>query len=432
MPGTTKRRVVVDNTALARSIGERIRAARLRAGLTQQQLAEGRYTKAYVSALEKGLAKPSMAALTFFSERLGLPPSHFLVDRADVWSRLEADLHLASGEWVKAIDAYDGLLGATVDKRRRAEILRGLSEAYCRLDRGKEALAPAAESAELFAVLGQEVEAALASYWLASAHYLQGNGAEARAILLQLLDRVRAGLEVLPDFKTRLLLSLANTESRDGEHEKALTYLEEARGIAATMDDRRRATFLFTLAFSYRKTGDLEAALRSGAESLALFRAAEADLEVAMLANEVAMEYMMIGNSTRAEELAEEADLLSRRFNDGWLLGAVLDTRAQIALARGDTEAALRLSDEALDVAKRESNKKAELDALRTRARTLGTIGKTDEALAAYEDAAVLARDGGTKAQLREVLSDWASELANAGQHAKAYELTREALSARS
>ena len=64
MPETTRRRATVDDTPLARSIGARIRQARLRAGLTQQQLAGERYTKSYVSALENGSSKPSMAGLT--------------------------------------------------------------------------------------------------------------------------------------------------------------------------------------------------------------------------------------------------------------------------------------------------------------------------------------------------------------------------------
>jgi transcriptional regulator with XRE-family HTH domain len=428
MPGTTKRRVVVDNTALAQSIGERIRTARHRAGLTQQQLAEGRYTKAYVSALEKGLAKPSMAALTFFADRLGLPPSHFLVDRTDVWTRIEADLHLASGDWVKAVDAYEGLLGGTTDRRRRAEILRGLSEALVRLDRGRDALPRAAESAELFSRLGQEVDAALASFWLASAHYVEENRVEARAIYMQLLDRVRAGLNVLPDFKLRLLGNLGNLEARDGEHQQALTYLEEARGLAADMDDRRRATFLGGLAVSYRKAGDLEAALKTGGESLALFRAAEAELEIAMLANEVAMAHLTNGNPRRAQELAEEAESLARRINDGKLLANVLDTRAQVALARGDASKALALAGEALALATREGSHKAKFDAHRTRARTLASTGATAESLAAFEEAAGVARNEGSRAQLREILSDWAAELAKAGQHERAYELTREAL----
>jgi tetratricopeptide (TPR) repeat protein len=432
MPGTTKRRVVVDNTALAQSIGERIRAARLRSHLTQQQLAEGRYTKAYVSALEKGLAKPSMAALTFFSERLGLPPSHFLVDRADVWTRLEADLFLASGDWQKAIDAYEGLRAGTSDRRRRAEILRGLSEAFVRLDRGREALAPAAEAVDLFEALGQEADAALATFWLASAHFMEENRVEARALFQQLLDRVRAGLEVLPDFKVRLLGNLANIEARDGEHQQALTYLEEARGLAENLDDRRRATLLSALAMSYRKAGDLEAALRTGIKSLALFRAAQAELEVGMLANEVAMAYLTNGNPERAQELAEEADSVARRLKDERLLAYVLDTRAQVALGRGSLDEALDFAAQALAIAEKGNHPKPRFDALRTRARTLAAKGATKEALAAYEKAADVARDTGSRAQQREILGDWAAELAKAGQHERAYELTREALAPRS
>ena len=68
----TRRVIVVDNSHVARRVGERIRQARTRIGLTQAQLAKGRYTAAYISALERGLAKPSMAALTFLSERLGV------------------------------------------------------------------------------------------------------------------------------------------------------------------------------------------------------------------------------------------------------------------------------------------------------------------------------------------------------------------------
>src|SRR5919109_3796137 len=102
--------------ALARQIGARIREARHRAGLTQQQLAGDRYTKAYVSALETGIARPSMVALSYLSERLGLPPSHFLDEQHPAWSRLEVDMHLAAGEWQAAADGYRSLLEDQLDE----------------------------------------------------------------------------------------------------------------------------------------------------------------------------------------------------------------------------------------------------------------------------------------------------------------------------
>ncbi len=147
--------------------------------MTQQQLAEGRYTKAYISALEKGHAKPSMAALNFISERLGLPPSRFLVDSATAWNRISADLLLAQGKWHEAVAAYRELLERTVDRGAHAELLRGLAEGLCRLEQGDAAVGPAAEAAEQFTALGRSGDAALATYWLADAHFLVDNRAEA-------------------------------------------------------------------------------------------------------------------------------------------------------------------------------------------------------------------------------------------------------------
>src|SRR5215510_1133075 len=110
-----RRRVVVDQRELAKAIGGRIRAARLAAGLTQQELAGDRYTKAYISALELGHAKPSMAALDYLAPRLGTTSDRLLADEAGRWSRLDADLHLAAGRLPEAAEAYRDLADRATD-----------------------------------------------------------------------------------------------------------------------------------------------------------------------------------------------------------------------------------------------------------------------------------------------------------------------------
>jgi transcriptional regulator with XRE-family HTH domain len=109
-PIRTRKVIVVDNSHVARRVGERIKQARTRAGLTQAQVAQGRYTAAYISALERGLAKPSMAALTFLSERLGVSVPDLVAEERPAAGRLEADLLLASGAYTDALDRYDALL----------------------------------------------------------------------------------------------------------------------------------------------------------------------------------------------------------------------------------------------------------------------------------------------------------------------------------
>lgn len=67
-------------TALAIRVGCRVRLARLDAGMTQQQVAGSRYTKAYVSAIENALVVPSLAALEFIAAQLGTSASSLLAD----------------------------------------------------------------------------------------------------------------------------------------------------------------------------------------------------------------------------------------------------------------------------------------------------------------------------------------------------------------
>jgi tetratricopeptide (TPR) repeat protein len=423
-----RRRIVVDDSALALQIGERLKAARKQAGLTQQQLAEGRYTKAYVSALEKGLAKPSMAALNFFSGRLGLPASHFLSEAAPAWTRLEADILLASGRFLEAADAFESLVAATPPGIMRAELLRSAAEALCRLDRGSEAIASATEAAETYERLQRWRDWALASYWQSYAILQAGNPAEARSVLSAVLDRVRNGLVVEPDFKVRLLAAFAAIAIAEADHRGALAYLEEARAIGVDLDGRRRGTILYNLATTYRELGDHEAAIRMGTESLALMRAADAQMEAGLLENDLALAYLVVGNITRADELATAADDRLRRAGDDRLRAHVAETRAQIALAAGDPARAMALLDECRSLADATGNRKALTSMLLTRGKTLATLGRLVEATASYAQASDLVREVGPRARLPQVLGEWAEVLARLGRHEEAYGLTREAL----
>ncbi|HEU4862429.1 MAG TPA: tetratricopeptide repeat protein [Candidatus Limnocylindria bacterium] len=429
MPRTrTSARATEKDRDLARRIGQRIREARLRAGLTQQQLAGERYTKAYVSALETGIARPSMVALSYLSERLGFPASHFIDEAHPAWTRLEVDMRLAAGDWQAAADGYRSLLADAGDEATRADLLRGLAEASARLDQGKDAIAAASEAARIYAAAGRETDAALARYWLAYGLYQSDSEIDARSVLLALLDQVRSGLRVEPDFEMRLLTSLAAVESRAGQPTRALTYLEEARGLAADLDDRRRAAFLFNLAISYREIGDFEAAIRAGTQGMALYRAAGAIFESARIENDLALAYLATGQIERAHELAGDARRQIEDTGDERWMASVVDTEAQVALARGNVDEALGLAAKARDYAQRSGNEFAGLMAMLTEARALRRAGRPVEAEARFGEAAALARSSKAPNRLREVLREWADLRAESGDHRGAYELTSEAL----
>ncbi|MFL5680519.1 MAG: helix-turn-helix domain-containing protein [Chloroflexota bacterium] len=422
----TRRRVVVDDRPLAAAIGARLRQARLAAGLTQQQLAGDRYTKAYISALENGIAKPSMAALNYLAPRLGKTASEVLADPTQAWTRLEADLALAAGHWDQALDAYTSLLESTTERASRAELLVAVAESLCRLDRPGEAIRPAAEAVSTYIEMGRAPDRARAEYWLASAHLQQDNPDEARALLRGILDRVRDGLDLGADFATRLLIGLASLESYQGNSTTALAYLEEARDHAAELDTRRRGAFLAAMATAYRSNGDLEAAIRTGLQALALLHAAESSLEVGLVENHLAQTYAALGNVKRARETIGRARAAAA--SDDRLVSNLADTEAGIELTAGNPERALELADEAISLAERTEHQKALLDGLATRARALSALGRNEDAAAAFEKAAALAEKTGPASRRRQILSAWADAMAALGRHDEAYALARRAL----
>lgn len=78
------------------SLGEKIKKARLEAGLSQRQLCGEEVTRNMLSQIENGAARPSMTTLSYFAARLGKPVSYFLEEDAvispnqDVMARARA------------------------------------------------------------------------------------------------------------------------------------------------------------------------------------------------------------------------------------------------------------------------------------------------------------------------------------------------------
>jgi transcriptional regulator with XRE-family HTH domain len=421
-----RRSLAAEDRDLARQIGTKLRTARHAAGLTQQQVAAGRYTKAYVSALENGLIKPSMAALRFLAVRLGTTPSELLAESDTRWARLDAELRLAAGDWQAAADRFTALLD-TAQGAERGRVLLGLAESVYRLGRGAETIAMASEASEMLTKGGLLSEGRQARYWLAAGHHQADNSAEARRLLEQLLAEDNNATPLGPDLRVRILIAEAGVLTHAGEPKRALLYLEEARGIGADLDDRRRGALLYSLALGYRESGDMEAAVRNGLQSLALFQSAEAVVETASIENELALIFVGLGNLAEARRHAGAARRQFEQISHEFWLSHVADTEGQIALAAGDAAAAGERASEAVDFARKSGNQKAEISGLLTQARAHRLRGDAAQAATVLAAAADLARSGPAP-RLREILSEWSELMAESGDVTRAYELSREAL----
>lgn len=428
MPTTQVRSLARLDKGIAEDFGRRLLAARRAAGLTQSQLAGDRYTKAYISALEHGHAKPSMAALNFLASQLGTSATRLLESDEPLWTRMEADLRLASGDWQGAVDGYTEMLERETRPTVCAELQCGLAEALCRLERPVEALPLATEAAAAFEAAGRRADAAFARYWQAYSLYQRENDEEARSILRQLLEQVRAGLLLGPDFGIRVLIALAVVDTRAGDPDRALTYLDEARTLVSEMDDSRRGAYFHSLAESYRASGDHEAAIGAANRALASFRAVDADREIARMENELALVHLATGSLERARAHATLANDGLARLGDERTRAHVVESQAQIELAAGDLEKAAALASDAMAVAERTGNRNAAISAGLTLARTRRRMGQLADAIALLDATAATARQYDRPSQLRDVLTEWADVLAESGDLAGAYERSREAL----
>lgn len=91
------------------TLGEKIKQARLEAGLSQRQLCGEEVTRNMLSQIENGAAKPSMATLSYFAARLGKTVSYFLEENAvlspnqDVMTRARAAVLGGNGQEAAAI-----------------------------------------------------------------------------------------------------------------------------------------------------------------------------------------------------------------------------------------------------------------------------------------------------------------------------------------
>ena len=109
-------------------LGEKIRRARLDAGLSQRQLCGEEITRNMLSLIENGSAKPSMKTLSFLAGQLGRPISYFLDEKAgeneeiaeSARALIQAEKAAAAGKDIYASQLLEKI---TWDKLQREKLL---------------------------------------------------------------------------------------------------------------------------------------------------------------------------------------------------------------------------------------------------------------------------------------------------------------------
>src|SRR6476619_6787816 len=92
--------------AVGARLGERVRALRVSAGLTQSQLAGERFSKEYISQIERGKTRPTDSTVSWLAERLGVDPA-FISSGVSAGDRAKLEAELERAEALSASHRYD-------------------------------------------------------------------------------------------------------------------------------------------------------------------------------------------------------------------------------------------------------------------------------------------------------------------------------------
>jgi len=87
-------------------LGERVRSLRVAAGMTQTQLAGTRFSKEYISQIERGKTRPTPATITWLADQLGVDRT-FLASGVSTEERARVEAHLERAEALLAAHGYE-------------------------------------------------------------------------------------------------------------------------------------------------------------------------------------------------------------------------------------------------------------------------------------------------------------------------------------
>ena len=412
-------------------VGARIRSLRTAKGLTQAQLAEPMYTKAYISMLESGRTRASMKALEHIAGVLGVSPADLLggapAAATPQYALLESRRIFEQGNAREALPLLEALEEGLTPNDQLVR-LRYLAGAYNAVGQPKQAF-PVIERAQRMAELLGDAEETVRLKSVLSAIYRSTYAYdEAAKLLRECIEACEDGTINDPPFHFRRVNDLAILLTHQRQPKAALPLYEKAIELSEQFGDRASMATLYAgLAKAYHEQGDVEVAIRYTQRSLQLYEELGLLDQIACTLNEAALLYAEYGNRERAREcLARAAALAEETKRDG-TLASIRVSEAEV-MAKGDAEAGLEHAQQALKFARKVDQPDAQV-----RAHLL--IGelrmRTSPATArrSFNEAAQLAEER-VPHLLRTIFERWSHAAEAAGDGDEALRLARRALEA--
>jgi tetratricopeptide (TPR) repeat protein len=299
-------------TSSGSRLGERLRQLRVAAGMTQTDLAGDRFSKEYVSQIERGKTRPTRETVEWLAQKLGVDPNY-----------LER--------------------GVSADERRRVEMLLARAEALSGSHQYENAIEEFESSKT--AVLATGVTELEVRHLSGEAWARMEHGAVKPAI--ELLSRARMLAEA-PEFsdvdRAEVLFRLGVCRYQLSSIASAIGLLNEALTLAEGSQlpcDILRADILGWRSRCYRRQRDFEAAREDVERALELAQALDDPRKTADVYFQASLVSERMGHWVLARNYAERAKAYYEQLNDERNVGRLLNNLGGLNFQLGKPEQAV-------------------------------------------------------------------------------------------
>jgi tetratricopeptide (TPR) repeat protein len=369
--------------------------------LTQTKLGLGRFSKEYVSQIERGRVRPNEAALEWLAERLEVSrrfletgvssPEHERT--ASVISQAEAAI--AAREFDQAIANLDGLGETSVALEPDLELRAVLAGATARFELGRieEALSVLIRARDLVDDDSfTDVDRANVLFHIGQCRYRLSSVPTAVALFTEALELMRHSDAIDDRLRCRILRWRSRCYRRQGDWEAARGDVEAALELSERLGDGEAlAHGYFQASIIAERRGHWVLARSYAERAKALYEEQEDRLNVGRLLNNLGGLTFLLGDQDRAAELLKEAFAVALEVGSKPDAAQAVSSLAQVnlrtghvALAEEQARQALSLLDGRVDFLDEQGNAQLVLG------RALLEQGKLEEsehALAAAEAA---------------------------------------------
>jgi tetratricopeptide (TPR) repeat protein len=332
--------------ALAISMGERLRQLRVSAGLTQSEVAGDRFSKEYVSQIERGKTRPTAETIEWLAARLGVDAG-FLANGVSADARGRVETILARAEALTEAHEVDEAL-AVYDDVRTAVAATGLPELEARLLLGEgrtllrageprkalDALAPARELSEGPAF--SDVERAEILYHVGVARYMLSSISTAVGLLSQALElAVRSGMPC-DQLRSEILHYRSRCYQRQRDYEAAREDVEHALELAQGLSDRRTMGHLyFQASLLAEKSGHWVLARNYAERAKAQYEEVSDRANVGRLLNNLGGLHFLLGKPDDAIRYLKDAFATALEVGSDTDAAFAVNSMAQVHLRTG-------------------------------------------------------------------------------------------------